>query len=241
MSSQSDPVLQLGKKIVDQMGIQRSVDTLGRWMAHYVAELISEADSSHGQTKIDAQKRCREAILDLWQHRYELPDGLRPFQDLEAIAETLASLDLTPGFPRYFDKRLRSTASESETESARWLDIAAGLDRAAKVLIRYSLSQAAEAAVVKSEEWVHLAEHAGFGSGIESVIIRFVSQEADVLNGARATAERRKEIEDRLSRLKAFRGTASLLEADLEERLAGLPASEMEPGSTNVTDIEVDL
>jgi hypothetical protein len=225
MSSQSDAVLQLGKKIVDEMGLQRSVDTLGRWMVHYVAELIIEADSARGKTKIDAQKRCREAILELWQHRYELPDGLRPFQSLEAIAETLTTLDLTPEFPRYFDRRIRGAASENEPESAKWLDIATDLDTAAKQLIRYCLSRAAETALVKGEEWVHLAEDAGFGGAIESVIIRFVSHETDAFSGTRETAERRKEIEDRLSRLKAFCQTASSLEADLEERLAELPPS----------------
>lgn len=241
MSSQSDTVLQLGKKIVDEMGLQRSVDTLGRWMAHYAAELIVEVDSAQGQTKVDAQKRAQEAILDLWQHRYELPDGLRPFQNHEAIAETLASLDLTPEFPRYFDKIIRSAASEYEPESRQWLDIATDLDTAAKLLIRYCLSQAAEAAVVKGEEWVHLAEHAGLGGGIESVIIRFVSREADVLNSARATAERRKEIEDRRSRLKAFRDAASSLEAHLEARLAELGPSDAKPESTHLSDVEMDL
>ena len=92
MSSQFDAVLQLGKKIVDEMGIQRSVDTLGRWMAHYLAELIVEADSAQGQTKVDAQKRCREAILELWQHRYELPDGLRPFKVLRQLRKRLRRL-----------------------------------------------------------------------------------------------------------------------------------------------------
>ena len=120
MSSQSDVVLLLGKKIVDEMGIQRSVDTLGRWMAHYIAELIVEANSAQGQTKIDAEKRCQEAILELWQHRYELPEGFRPFQGFEAIAETLASLDLTPEFPRYFDESIRNAARENEPESAQW-------------------------------------------------------------------------------------------------------------------------
>ena len=34
----SDSVLALGKKLVDELGLDQSVDTLGRWMAHYIAE-----------------------------------------------------------------------------------------------------------------------------------------------------------------------------------------------------------
>ena len=75
------------------------------------------------------------------------------------------------------------------------------------------------------------SEEAGLGGAIESVIIRFVSDERNVFSGTRETAERRKEIEDRLSRLKAFRQTASSLETDLEERLASLPPSNTQPES----------
>ena len=236
MSSQSDPVLQLGKKIVEEMGLQRSVDTLGRWMAHYIAELIVESNSAQGQTKIEAEKRCQEAILELWQHRYELSEGSRPFRSFEAIAETLASLDVTPEFPRYFDRRIRSAAREDAPESPQWLEIASGLDTAAKVLIRYCLSRAAETAIARGEEWVDLAEQAGLGRGIESVIIRFVSGETDIHSGTRKTAERRKEIEDRLSRLKAFKEAASSLEAHLEARLAELGSSDTKPEPAHLSD-----
>ncbi|MFL6446341.1 MAG: AVAST type 3 anti-phage protein Avs3b [Bryobacteraceae bacterium] len=241
MSLRFDAVLQLGKKVVDEMGIQSSVDTLGRWMVHYIAELVVEAQSAEGQTKVDAQARCREAILELWHHRHELPEGLRPFQDVEAIALTLQSLNLAPNSLRYFDNRIRSMVNCSETESTRWLDLATNLDSAAKMLIRYCLLQAAEAALDKNQAWVDLADQAGLGHSIESVMIRFLSQEANVLSDASATGEHREEIEDRLSHLRAFRQAASLLQSGLEERLAELSASDMNSESTNSMDRESDF
>lgn len=93
-SVRSDPVLQLGKKIVDELGLDQSVDTLSRWMAHYIAELIHSAETADTEDRSEKLSRCASAILDLWEHRSELPNGKRPFEDVEPILRALQSLDL---------------------------------------------------------------------------------------------------------------------------------------------------
>ena len=47
----SDSVLVLGKKIVDELGLDQSADTLGRWMAHYLAEKIEDAKAATGEAR----------------------------------------------------------------------------------------------------------------------------------------------------------------------------------------------
>src|SRR5688572_3455622 len=78
-SSSSDPmvtlkepkdVLELGKYLVRELGFEDEVDTLGRWMSHHVAELITVAEN--GRTAASRRIAKRDAvttILRIWQHR----------------------------------------------------------------------------------------------------------------------------------------------------------------------------
>ena len=52
----SDSVLALGKKIVDELGLDQSADTLGRWMAHYLAEKMKDAEALPPTEPVS--KRC---------------------------------------------------------------------------------------------------------------------------------------------------------------------------------------
>jgi hypothetical protein len=72
-SSRSEAVLKLGKKIVDELGLDQSVDTLGRWMAHYIAELIVDVEAAEANDKAGKMAKCVAAILDLWRHRNPFP------------------------------------------------------------------------------------------------------------------------------------------------------------------------
>jgi hypothetical protein len=75
--ARSDRILALGRKIVEELGLEPSVDTLGRWMVHYIADLIVKAENATCEEKSLAEKNCFEAIMVLWKHRAELPNGKR--------------------------------------------------------------------------------------------------------------------------------------------------------------------
>ena len=68
-------IFNLGKALVEELGLEPGVDTLARWMAHYIAEKITLAKNAHGDEKIKAEQQCFDAILKLWQHRSRLPNG----------------------------------------------------------------------------------------------------------------------------------------------------------------------
>ena len=76
----------LGKKLVTEQGFDGSVDTLGRWMAHHIAELIHEAESSNDDARPVKMAHVREAVLALWSHRHVLPNGRSPFAGMEPIS-----------------------------------------------------------------------------------------------------------------------------------------------------------
>lgn len=89
----SKDALELGREIVDQLGMARSNDTLGRWMAHHIAELIKEAEVAPAKEKHVTQARVADAILRLWERRLNVESHLNPFKDFKAVASTLLTLN----------------------------------------------------------------------------------------------------------------------------------------------------
>ncbi len=78
-------VLDLGRALVEELGLDPGVDTLSRWMAHYIAELIEAAETAKGEDRPVKLATCANAILDIWGRHHQLPNGQRPFEDLEPI------------------------------------------------------------------------------------------------------------------------------------------------------------
>lgn len=219
-------MLELGKKIVNELGLVQSVDTLGRWMAHYVAELIEEAKNAKAEDRPVKLAACREAIFDLWQYRHELPNGKRPFEEFEPIFRTLESLDPADDTPRYFrSPRVAANDAEHDAETTKWLQLADGFDYSARVLIRYCLAHAAQSALDKSRAWVALAEAAGAEEGIDFSVIRFITDETDLLKSENPDDRTRKELKNRIERLDAFKKMATALASDLKRQLKQIGSS----------------
>jgi len=214
----------LGRKLVDELGLEPSVDTLGRWMAHYIADLIVNAENTTGEEKNIAEKKCFDAILELWKHRTELPDGKRPFEELEPVIRTIESLDPCDDTPRYFrSARLPQGKGEEKSEADRWIDIIVGLDYSAKILIGYCLAEAARAAIDKSEEWVKLAESAETEDSAPELVVRFLSRNANLGSEPDPNAKVRQQLHDRIRRLEGFIKLAEVVAVDLTTRLQALP------------------
>jgi hypothetical protein len=217
VSLHSETILELGKKIVNELGLDESVDTLGRWMSHYVAELIHAAETAQPEERQAKLAQCTTAILQLWKHRNDLPPGSRPFEGFEPALRALESLDPSNKIPRYFEQ-LCNEANENEKnpESRKWLSIADALDASAKILIRHCIARAAELASDKSKHWLSLAESAGVANSVDLHVIRIILDESDKV---KPDDLRRKEIEDRIKRLEEFTELAAAVAADLRSQL----------------------
>ena len=89
-------VLGLGQHLVRELGFEDGVDTLGRWMAHYLAELIGEAENgSTAAKRTSARKEAIETILKIWDHRTSLSGTAYP---LTKYRDVLKGIDrLQPG------------------------------------------------------------------------------------------------------------------------------------------------
>jgi hypothetical protein len=79
----------LGKQIVNELGLDNSVDTLARWMAHRVAELIERAEHTSTDEERDlARRECSDLIIRLWERRTQWPYG-RPLGEVAEFLENL--------------------------------------------------------------------------------------------------------------------------------------------------------
>ena len=213
-------MLDLGRALVEELGLDPGVDTLSRWMAHYIAELIEEAETAKVEERPAKLAKCADAILKLWERRHQLPNGKRPFEDLEPILRALESLDPTDDTPRYFrSQRMAVDETEQNAETRKWLDLADCLDYSAKNLIRYCLTQAAQTALDRSKNWVELVEAVGLEDDIDLPVIRFVTNESDILKDDEPNDSVRKLLVDRLNRLEEFKEMADALESDLRRKL----------------------
>jgi len=213
----------LGKKLVEELDLEPCVDTLGRWMAHYIADQIATAESATGEEKKAAQNACFSAILKLWAHRSELPSGTRPFREFEPIVRAIESLDPDNETPRYYRAARPSGDDEKEPEAKAWLSAVDGLDYSAKVLIGYFLSEAARVAVDKTKVWVKLAEAAGVDDGPSGIVVRFVTGETRPKSDPDPIDVIREQIENRISRLEGFADVVRTVVDLMKNQIKALP------------------
>lgn len=220
VSARCEAALELGRKLTTELGLDQSVDTLGRWMAHYIAELIQNAVKASSEERPAKMQACCHAILTLWSHRHTLANGKRPFEELEPLLRTLESLDPEGNTPRYF-RSVRGIANDAEEskETKSWLKLIDGLDYSARILIRYCLTQATQTALNQSMEWVALAEAVGVDESADYLLIRVLSDEDRILKASDSGEEVRKQVEGRIDQLEAFAKMAMAVASELRQEV----------------------
>jgi len=66
----------LGDRIVHELGLAESSNTLGRWMSHYLAELLERAEQASTPREAEATKaECADLIFKLWSAHPTWPSG----------------------------------------------------------------------------------------------------------------------------------------------------------------------
>jgi hypothetical protein len=223
-SELQERAINLGKALVQELKLEPGVDTLSRWVIHYITEQIAIAENATGEAKIEAEKRCFDSIMQLWQHRYALPNGRSPFRDFVPILETLRFLKPDNPEPYYFDlqhlaRQDDSNTTESTPERVRsWLRIALSIDKAAKVMIETFLRYAAITAIdEQTEGWLKHAPRAKKDADVQAIVELTTEPDLDD-EDARIDAEKQS-IEKRLAYLEEFLEFSNLLRDAFKEPL----------------------
>lgn len=85
--------MELGKQLVVEFNFEKSCDTLGRWMAHHIAELITATkETKSNAERAVAEERAVQTILKLWEHRMALPGHAYPLAQFKEILGLLSKL-----------------------------------------------------------------------------------------------------------------------------------------------------
>lgn len=89
-SKQSEEeIIKLGKRLIQELKLEYTVDTLARWMVHYLAELIQNVEKCKSkEEKKKLQKECCDIILKIWSKKEDLPIR-QPLENLKPIIELL--------------------------------------------------------------------------------------------------------------------------------------------------------
>jgi hypothetical protein len=92
-SKRLDEVIALGRRLIEELGLAHSADILSKWMAHYLAELIFDAENATDpNARKSAQEKCCETISRLWDHRASFPRSARPLANLELVLDAIRQL-----------------------------------------------------------------------------------------------------------------------------------------------------
>lgn len=107
LKQSEDKIIKLGKKLVKELDLEYSVNTLARWMSHYLAELMCNIDNAKtNEEKKDLQKECCDLILKLWSQKENLPirkplDDLKPMIEILQVLQKEKELSILPWHGKY--------------------------------------------------------------------------------------------------------------------------------------------
>ena len=224
-SKQSKGTIELGKRIVQELELEQSSDILGRWMAHHLAELIGLAEQGTPSEQAERQRQCRAAILEVWEHiNNSLPPAARPFRDLEAIVETIRSLNRSE-YAYFYHTGAQELADNSQLpETAKsWLKLSRDIDYTARLLIRMCLDRVMAEKSGKFREWMGLAANAG---AHEPSIAKVVCEiEGKDENSSDAIEEQGKELQKKLDSLTGMVQLSEKLARDIQRQINELEES----------------
>ncbi len=181
-SSQFSKVVTLGKRIVQEIELNKHADILSRWMAHHMAELIIKAETADKEKKSRLEDQCRTVILTLWDHIDKLPPTSNPFHNLESFASALRALNLEQ-HPYYYAEVHDTIGTANIPESAKqWLNLSRQIDHSARMLIKTCILKATEEIWGNESELIELAMAAEANELPIVTFVRLIDGEMKQLN-----------------------------------------------------------
>ncbi len=141
-SELQEKVLNLGKLIIKELKSDESLDVLSKWMIFYISEQITLIEEAIPKEKENLNYKCFDLILKLWHHRYCFPNNKNPFERFEDIFDTLEQIKPENNEPYFYRKPNRKVKVESKVQN--WMEIAKGIDDAARVWLTYVFEEASK-------------------------------------------------------------------------------------------------
>ena len=139
-------------KLVDELSLTDSNDTLGKWMAHYLAELFNEEEKSKGSAKKTIRIECVDVILKIWSHRKAFPSSYPPLESFDEIIEVIKKLRKDE--PYYFGGLHEKEEAELPKDVMLYLNLATKIDKTARKLVNILINRSIQNAAIENKEWL---------------------------------------------------------------------------------------
>lgn len=150
-------VTELGKALAGELD---RTDFLGRWMAHYIAEQITAAESAGESDREASEQAAAESILALWQRRAGLPGDRPPMHAFERVFLALDRLAEPQDPWRFYRPFPEGTEpSPEDVISSTLLSLALNVEDSAREIVRALIAEAAAMALDREAQWVRLSEN----------------------------------------------------------------------------------
>lgn len=167
-----DTTIALGQRILEELKLDREMDTLGRWLAHHLAEQMQRAVAApEGAGGEPDRRECVDLILRLWERRQTWPLSA-PLKDVAGRLDEL----LRPK-PRF----LHSSTGKSDP----YLDLLHNLEelhhREAQICLAVWIS-----GLDLSAEREYLDSHPEHLDENELRIIRYLVETQNLISGPKA-------------------------------------------------------
>jgi hypothetical protein len=216
-------ITELGEALVAELTKESHTTPLSRWVAHYIAEQMAEMKKTKGRNRTKAQKQCFDAILQLWQHRSSVPNGLHPFGGFEPIFRTLEGISPDRRSGYYIREIDEAQITDKKSDDVlRMMKFILWSDRTARILIEAALESAIEdAQTPRTKVYLQsIQKKAKDGDVIGVFELTSRRRHFETLDPAAGAAELKKLWEKRVEDLDHFIKAATAVQEDFNHRLA---------------------
>lgn len=150
LKQSEEEIIKLGKKLVEELKLDNSVNTLGRWMSHYVSELIYNAENSESEEKKKKlKKECCGIIIKLWKNKEHMPNINLPLSNLQPALKVLDALKKRDDSYQYWREY------QNPIQKSNWLDFVNKVkSNSENILNRSILASLSEDILLKEREWI---------------------------------------------------------------------------------------
>lgn len=199
-------IINLGKAIITELGMEIDCNTPARWLVHYIAENIHKSENSQGEEKESAERKCVDAIIKLWHHRSELPRGINPFSEFDSVFRGLSRLDKSSQKPYFneFSQFDHQIVPEETAECKQWVDIAISIDKVAKELVSESFNSAAALAITDKSKEILMLSPEDSGEDIK-IMLSFLSDDE-----SNSKEKEIKAIESKIEKVEALKSICDM-------------------------------
>jgi hypothetical protein len=166
-----EEILRLGKKLITELELVYTGNTLARWMVHYLAELMHNIEACESKIeKAKLKKECCSIILEIWEKRERTPIE-KPIEKLKPIVDVLSLLKKNE-HPFIGHSFLANNRNLKDKHSSWFEFLRIVKSNSERIYSKSLISMVSDEVLEKDKEWIE--KHGDFISDEEKSIVDYL-------------------------------------------------------------------